>query len=46
MNGLVIDKEDINRKYHKYEQELEDIISTDNQERFQSSLLSTIKKLF
>lgn len=38
LNGLVIDKEDINRKYHKYEQELEDIISTDNQERFSKQL--------
>lgn len=38
LNGLVIDKEDINRKYHKYEQELEDIISIDNQERFSKQL--------
>ncbi len=32
--GLVIDKEDINKKYHKYANELEDIISTENPERF------------
>ena len=38
LNGLVIDKEDINRKYHKYQEELEDIISTDNQERFSKQL--------
>lgn len=36
--GLVIDKEDINRKYHKYVDELEDIISTDNMERFSKQL--------
>lgn len=38
LNGLVIDKEDINRKYHKYVNELEDIISTDNVERFSKQL--------
>lgn len=32
--GLVIDKEDINKKYHKYVGELEDIYPTDNMERF------------
>lgn len=36
--GLVIDKEDINRKYHKYADELENIISTDNLERFSKQL--------
>ncbi|MCM1210284.1 MAG: DEAD/DEAH box helicase family protein [Blautia sp.] len=36
--GLVIDKEDINRKYHKYADELEDIISTENAERFSRQL--------
>ncbi|MCM1136275.1 MAG: DEAD/DEAH box helicase family protein [Clostridium sp.] len=36
--GLVIDKEDINRKYHKYADELEDIVSTDNIERFSKQL--------
>ncbi len=36
--GLVVDKEDINRKYHKYVNELEDIISTDNLERFSKQL--------
>ena len=38
LNGLVIDKEDINRKYHKYMNDLEDIISTDNLERFSKQL--------
>ncbi len=36
--GLVIDKEDINKKYHKYANELEDIISTENPERFSRQL--------
>ena len=36
--GLVIDKEDINRKYHKYVEELEDIVPTDNAERFSKQL--------
>lgn len=36
--GLVIDKEDINKKYHKYVDELENIISTDNLERFSRQL--------
>ena len=36
--GLVIDKEDINRKYHKYVDELENIIATDNLERFSKQL--------
>lgn len=38
LSGLVVDKEDINRKYHKYVDELEDIISTDNLERFSKQL--------
>ena len=38
LSGLVVDKEDINRKYHKYMDELEDIISTDNLERFSKQL--------
>lgn len=38
LTGLVIDKEDINRKYHKYLEELEDIIETDNPERFSKQL--------
>ena len=33
-----LDKEDINRKYHRYTEELEDIISTDNLERFSKQL--------
>ncbi len=32
--GLVIDKEDINRKYHSYVEQLEDIVPADNLERF------------
>lgn len=36
--GLVIDKEDINKKYHKYADELESIIATDNLERFSKQL--------
>lgn len=38
LNGLVIDKEDINKKYHKYTEELEDITSTGNLERFSKQL--------
>ncbi|MCM1064989.1 MAG: hypothetical protein NC420_11085 [Eubacterium sp.] len=38
LSGLVIDKEDINRKYHKYLEELEDIIAVDNLERFSKQL--------
>lgn len=38
LTGLVIDKEDINRKYHKYVDELEDIYPTDNMERFSKQL--------
>ena len=36
--GLVIDKEDINKKYHKYEKELDDMIDTGNLERFSKQL--------
>ncbi len=36
--GLVIDKEDINKKYHKYADELESIIATDNLEKFSKQL--------
>lgn len=38
LTGLVIDKEDINKKYHKYADDLEDIVSTDNMERFARQL--------
>lgn len=38
LTGLVIDKEDINRKYHKYVKELDDIIDTGNLERFSKQL--------
>ncbi len=36
--GLVIDKEDINRKYHKYADELDSIVDTGNVERFSKQL--------
>ncbi|MBR1702838.1 MAG: type I restriction endonuclease subunit R [Lachnospiraceae bacterium] len=38
LSGLVIDKEDINRKYHRYVEELDDIVPTDNAERFSKQL--------
>lgn len=38
LTGLVIDKEDINKKYHKYVEELENIIDTNNLERFSKQL--------
>ena len=38
LSGLVIDKEDINKKYHKYMDELEDYISIDNLERVSKQL--------
>ena len=38
LTGLVVDKEDINRKYHKYVDDLEDIIDTDNLEKFSKRL--------
>jgi type I restriction enzyme R subunit len=38
LTGLVIDKEDINKKYHRYVDELEDIYPTDNLERFSRQL--------
>lgn len=34
LSGLVVDKEDINKKYHAYVEQLEDIVPTDNVERF------------
>ena len=50
--GLVIDKEDINCKYQKYVTDLEEIIDTDNLEKFSKRLtqynketLLTIKRL-
>lgn len=36
--GLVIDKEDINRKYHKYMEELEDYVPIGNMERVSRQL--------
>ena len=36
--GLVIDKEDINKKYHKYVEDLDDIIDTDNLEKYSKRL--------
>ena len=38
LTGLVIDKEDINRKYHKYAEELDGMIDTENLERFSKQL--------
>lgn len=38
LNGLIIDKEDINKKYLKYKEELEDIIDIDNIEKFSKRL--------
>ncbi len=38
LNGLIVDKDDINKKYHKYMNDLEDIISTDNLEKFSRQL--------
>lgn len=43
LTGLVVDKEDINKKYHKYVDELEDIVDTDNAEKF-SKRLSNFNK--
>ena len=34
LSGLVIDKEDINKKYHEYKNNLENIIDIENLERF------------
>lgn len=34
LNGLVIDKEDINKKYKNYLEQLDDIVDTDNLEKF------------
>lgn len=52
LSGLVIDKEDINRKYQKYVSDLDNIIDTDNLEKFSKRLtqynkdtLLTIKRL-
>lgn len=38
LNGLVIDKEDINKKYHSYVDELDSIIDSFNMERFSKQL--------
>ena len=38
LNGLIVDKEDINRKYLKYKEELEDIIDIENVEKFSKRL--------
>lgn len=42
--GLVIDKEDINRKYHNYMQQLDDMIDTGNMERFSRQLVNFNKE--
>ena len=36
--GLVVDKEDINKKYKSYVEQLEDIVYTDNAERFSKQI--------
>lgn len=38
LTGLVIDKEDINRKYHKFVEELDEIVETNNLEKFSKRL--------
>ena len=38
LSGLVIDKEDINKKYHSYAGQLEDIVPSDNMERFSKQI--------
>lgn len=38
LSGLIVDKDDIDRKYRKYADELEDIVSTENLERFSRQL--------
>lgn len=38
LNGLVIDKEDINKKYHEYKDNIEKIIDTENLERFSKQI--------
>lgn len=38
LTGLVVDKEDINKKYHRYVDELENMIDTSNLERFSKQL--------
>ena len=43
LSGLVVDKEDINKKYHAYADQLEDIVPTDNTERF-SKFVSQFNK--
>ena len=40
LSGLVIDKEDINRKYQKYVSDLDEIIDTDNLEKFSKRLVN------
>lgn len=42
--GLVIDKEDINKKYHNYLEQLEDMIDTENMERFSRQLVNFNKE--
>lgn len=43
LTGLVVDKEDINKKYHAYVEQLEDIVPTANTERF-SKFVSQFNK--
>lgn len=45
LNGLVIDKEDIQRKYKKYAAELDNIVNTDNLEVFSKKLVQFNKEI-
>lgn len=38
LSGLIVDKEDINKKYHSYVDELENIVSTDNLEKYSKQI--------
>lgn len=38
LKGLVIDKEDINKKYHKFVNELDEIVETENLEKYSKRL--------
>lgn len=38
LKGLVINKDDINKKYHEYQDNLDEIISTDNLEKFSKQI--------
>lgn len=44
LKGLVIDKEDINRKYHEYKDKLDNLIDIENLERFCSQITNFNKE--